>query len=133
MEVAYELKVKEEDLDDLGHVNNAVYVKYLEYGRNAWYKKMAGMSFSDMHEKGIGTVLVRLDILFKKEALLGDVLTVYTKPEKLGTKSFVLNQKIYNQNNELLTDATVTNVMFDSKKRVSIPVIEEIARNFPKE
>lgn len=130
MEVAYERKVKEEDIDELGHVNNAVYVKFLEYGRGEWYKQAAGMSFSDMKTLGIGTVVVRLDITFRKEALLGDVLTIYTKPQKLGTKSFVLKQEIYNQHGELLTEAVVTNVMFDPEKRTSIPVINAIARNF---
>lgn len=130
MEVTFQLEVSEEDIDLLGHVNNAVYVTYLEKGREAWYKEAAGMSFIDMNKLGIGTVVLRLDITFKNEARLGERLTIVTKPEKIGTKSFVFKQEIYNENDELITDAVVTNVMFDSVKRVSVPVIEEIAKHF---
>lgn len=131
MIVSHHIKVNEQHIDDLGHVNNAVYVTFLEQGREAWYKQAANLSFATMREKGIGTVVVRLDITFHQEALLGERLTIQTKPEKFGTKSFVLKQEIYNTKDELITEATVTSVMFDPQARKSIPVIKEIARHFP--
>lgn len=130
MKVSTKLKVREEDIDELGHVNNSVYIKYIEKGRGEWYKEAAGLSFAEMNQKNLGTVVLRIDITFKKEALFGDELTISTKPGNLGTKSFVLKQEIYNQKEELITEAIVTSVMFDPLKRVGIPVIEEIAKNF---
>lgn len=130
MKASLQLKVSEEDIDELGHVNNAVYVTYLEEGREAWYKQSAGMSFADMMEKALGTVVVKLEISFIKEAVLGDELTVVTTPETVGTKSFVLKQQIFNSNDEIITEAIVTSVMFNLKNRKSIPVIEEIRNHF---
>lgn len=130
MIITTEIKVLEDVIDEVGHVNNSVYVKYLENAREEWYKNATGLTFSDMGKFNFATVVVRLDIIFKKEAVLGDTLTIHTIPKKIGTKSFVFQQEIYNQQEELLTDATVTNVMFDTLERKSIPVITDIKKNF---
>lgn len=126
------LTVIESDIDELGHVNNKVYLDYLEKGRENWFYKATGMNFLDMKEKNLGTVVIRIEIDFKKEALLGDRLQIETIPNYIGNKSFKFKQFIYNQKNEMLTEALVTCVMFDPTTRKSIPVIEEIRGKFPK-
>ena len=131
MEVTTTIVVKEEHIDQLGHVNNSIYVSYLENGRGDWYEN-AGMSFEQMVTRSLGTVVLRLDILYKQEARLGDILTIKTYPVKLGTKSFVLKQDIFNQENQLITEANVTSVMWDAKTRTSIEVVEEFRRHFSK-
>jgi thioesterase-3 len=130
METKYELTVSEEDIDELGHVNNVIYIRYLESARIDWYKKVVNMSFAEMNEKGLGTVLVHLDVTYKKEALLNEKLTIVTKPKKMGTKSFTYEQEIYNEKDENILEAEATLVMFDRNKRVGIPVIEEFAKHF---
>ena len=86
--------VSEDDIDGLNHVNNSVYLNYLEHGREAWYIKYAGYSYDDFHKDNLGTVVLRIDILYKREALLHDKLQVITKPLKLGNTSFVFEQEI---------------------------------------
>jgi YbgC/YbaW family acyl-CoA thioester hydrolase len=122
-----ELKVKIADIDALGHVNNSVYVSYLEQARCHWFET-AGVSVTDMHNRFVSTVVLRLDIFYVKEAKLDDVLTIKTIPVRLGNKSFVFEQVIFNQKGEIITEATVTNVMFDLITRKSIPVINEISQ-----
>ncbi|MGO4888350.1 acyl-CoA thioesterase [Anaerobacillus sp. MEB173] len=129
MDVVLKIKTKDEDMDEVGHVNNIKYVSYLEQARKKWYE-YAGIPFDEMQKRNIGTVILKLDIMFLKEARLGDTLEVITKPIKIGNKSFVLKQDIYNQRNELLTEATVTSVMFDTAARESIKVLDEIACQF---
>lgn len=129
MKTIIEIIVCSDDIDDLDHVNNSVYVSYLERGRSDWYSK-AGISFESMRTRGIGTVVLRLDILYLKEAVLGDVLKVSTIPIKIGNKSFVFKQEIYNQHEELITEATITNVMLDRQTRKSTAVASEIAQFF---
>ena len=125
-----ELEVTEQDIDELGHVNNKVYFSYLEIARENWLKDATGMDFQEMTENNLGTVVIRIEINFKKEAVLGDKITVKTIPERVGNTSFVFKQEIYNQNGELLSDAIVTEVMFDPTRRKSIPVIEDIRKHF---
>ncbi|WP_044894374.1 acyl-CoA thioesterase [Bacillus alveayuensis] len=131
LETVTEIKVKPEDIDELGHVNNKVYVAYLEKAREHWYSE-AGLPFAVMKKRNLGTVVLKLDVFFKKEARLGDILKVKTRPIRLGTKSFVLEQIIFNEANEAITEATITNVMFDTTVRKSTTVADEIARHFPK-
>ncbi|WP_164215874.1 acyl-CoA thioesterase [Virgibacillus sp. YIM 98842] len=126
------ITVSEKDIDGLNHVNNSVYLNYLEHGREAWYIENAGYSYDDFHKANLGTAVLRIDILYKKEALLHDKLRVMTRPKKLGNTSFVFEQKILNEKDEEVCVATVSKVMIDFTTRKSRPVIEEIARNFKK-
>ncbi|WP_158735616.1 thioesterase family protein [Alteribacillus sp. YIM 98480] len=125
-----EVEVKEEDIDEVGHVNNSVFVSYLEKGRGHWYRE-AGLSFADMAEQNLGTVVVRLDISFQKEARLGEQLQINTKPVKIGKKSFTFEQTIINEKEEVILEGTVINVMFDKEARKSIAIAKEIIQCFP--
>ncbi|WP_413299875.1 thioesterase family protein [Bacillus sp. 1P10SD] len=124
------IEVKNSDLDDLEHVNNSVYLTYLEAAREEWYKKAAGMTFQDMLEMNLGTVLIKLEILFKKEAVLGDHLEITTTPKKIGKTSFEFHQLILNQHREIVAEANVLNVMINLSTRKSVPVVRNIAANF---
>lgn len=127
-----EIIVKEEDIDSLGHVNNIVYVHYLEDGRSDWFRK-AGVSFEDLRERNLSDVVLKLEILYKQEAKLGERLIVETYPLRLGNTSFTFEQRILNEKNEVITEATVIQVMFDLITRKSRPVIEEIIQGFQKD
>lgn len=130
MKTIKEIIVEEKDIDGLNHVNNSVYLNYLEHGREDWYIKNAGYSYEDFHEANLGTVVLRIDILYRKEALLHDRLRVITIPKKLGNTSYVFEQEIINDKDELICEATVTKVQIDFTTRKSRPVIEEIASKF---
>lgn len=121
--------VTENYIDNLGHVNNTVYVAFLGTARKEWYRE-AGLSLEEKKRRNVGAVVRRLEINFIKESRLGDTLKIITRPFQLGNKSFLLKQDIYNQNDEHLTDAIVTAVMFDTLSRKSIKVIDEIAGYF---
>ncbi|WP_307197026.1 acyl-CoA thioesterase [Neobacillus niacini] len=129
VETNTEIRVKNDVIDELGHVNNSIYITYLEQARKEWYS-LAGIPIHEMLKKSIGTVVLRLDIFFVKEAREGDILKIRTNPVRMGEKSFIFEQIIFNQAGEIITEATVTNVMFDLTERKSIPVIQEISRQF---
>jgi YbgC/YbaW family acyl-CoA thioester hydrolase len=116
------------DIEPVGHVNNVRFVEFLEAAREEWYKK-AGLSYEEMAKKKLGTVILKMNLLFLKEARLGDTLKIITGPQKIGNKSFVFQQKVFNQFDVLILESTVTYVMVDSVERKSIPVVEEIVRN----
>jgi YbgC/YbaW family acyl-CoA thioester hydrolase len=129
MRTTITVQTNNEDIDQLGHVNNCRYFSFLEAGRLDWYSQ-CGISLTEMLERNLGTVVLKIDILFKKESKLGDTLKIVTCLNQLGTTSFVLNQDIYNQFDEHITEAKVKSVMFDPSLRKSIKVIDEIAQNF---
>ncbi|RKQ35714.1 acyl-CoA thioesterase [Oceanobacillus halophilus] len=129
MDIITNIIVKEDDIDDLEHVNNSVYLNYLEKARGQWFRR-AGISFENMHVQNLATVVLKINITFIKEAKLGDLLKIKTTPFRLGNSSFEVKQEIYNQVEEKITEAIVTSVMLNKTERKSIPVIEKIARQF---
>lgn len=130
LETTAEIIVTDADLDALGHVNNSVYVSYLEKGRTHWYSEL-GLSLEEMLVRNTGTVVLKLEIVYVKEARLGETLKVKTFPVRVGTRSFVLEQIILNERGEIITEAAVTNVMFNLKTRESMAVAPEIRKAFP--
>ena len=114
--------VRSTEIDGLGHVNNAKYLEYLEWGRIDWYDEAAKDHF-DPERFGLQTVVVSITINFRKECRQGDRLTVVTQPEKVGGKSFVLKQEIVRRDSgEVCADATITSVLMDKTSRRSVEV-----------
>ena len=129
MQSISEIVVKPEDIDHLGHVNYMKYLYYLEEGIGKWYRQ-AGVSMEELDQKKLGTVVIKFDLSYLKEARLGDTLKVMTTLTHVGNKSFVLKQDIFNQNDVHLTECMKTFVMFDTTTRKSTSVIDEIAHHF---
>lgn len=131
MKTVIQLIVDEGKIDHLGHMNYLEYIIFSEKGMIDWFRK-AGALHEELAQKKLGMVFINLDVNYLNEARLGDSLKIITKPVKLGTKSFVIKQEIYNQDQVQTTELTKTFVMFDTATRKSIPVIDEIARHFTK-
>lgn len=122
MQSSTQIVVRPTEIDMMGHVNNAKYLEYLEWGREEWYEQV-GISFAQMRELNLGTVTVHISIHYRREVLLGDKLTIWTKPLRKGRRSFVLQQQIYNQHQELVTEAEVTiaAISLTERKAVTLP------------
>jgi len=129
MESVLEIVVRCTEIDVNGHVNNAKYLEYFEWGREEWYDQ-AGLHYDVFTQMGIQTVTVNININYRKECRQGDRLTVRTRPERVGRTSYVLKQELYNQNGELCADALVTMVTMDLNTRRSRPVPEELRALF---
>lgn len=121
-----EFIVKEEDIDEFNHVNNKVYINYLEKARIDWHRAI-GFGLERMIEEGYGDVLRNFNISYIKEALLGEKLKIKTAPQSIGKTSFVIKQSIYNEQNELITEAETVIVLVDLNKRKKISIPEEKA------
>jgi thioesterase-3 len=122
-----EIVVRPTEIDVNGHVNNAKYVEYLEWGREDWYERN-GLPYQRILELGAVTVTVHLDLNFRRECRQGEVLVIGTRPERLGRTSFALRQEIRRRDGPLVVDAVVTLVTIDPATRRARPVPEELAR-----
>jgi YbgC/YbaW family acyl-CoA thioester hydrolase len=126
MTTSIEIVVRCTEIDVNGHVNNAKYVEYLEWGREDWYEQN-GLPYDRLFALGAVTVTVNLDLNFRRECRQGESLTIRTQPERLGRTSFALRQEIRNRAGELIVDAVVTLVTIDPATRRSRPVPDELA------
>ncbi len=127
METSLEIVVRPTEIDVNGHVNNAKYVEYLEWGREEWYERN-GLPYERLLELGAVTVTVNLNLNFRKECRQGEVLVILTRPERLGRTSFALRQEIRKRTGEVAADAVVTIVTIDPATRTSRQVPDELAQ-----
>jgi thioesterase-3 len=129
MKVCLAIEVRSTEIDVMGHVNNAKYLEYLEWGREEWYNQ-AALPFDAFTQMGVGTVTVSIHIQYRKEATQGERLTIQTKPLRCGKSSFVFFQEIKNETGEVVADAEVTSVTINLENRKSTPLPELLRRYF---
>jgi YbgC/YbaW family acyl-CoA thioester hydrolase len=130
VEIILETVVRCTEIDVNGHVNNARYVEYLEWGREQWYDRH-GLTYDHLEELGAVTVVVRLELNLKQPCHQGDQLKIVTWPERLGRTSFVLGQRIEKTRGVVAAEALVTLVTVDPHSRQPRPLPEELSRLFP--
>ena len=68
-----EHKVRSYECDSYNHVNNSVYLNYLEYGRMEFLNAI-GFDFKAVTEAGYYLYVTHIDIYYKSSAFLDDVL-----------------------------------------------------------
>ncbi len=78
------------DIDQLGHVNNAVYLSYLEIARIPYFENIIG--YIDWLNEGF--IIAKAEIDFKIPILLNDNIKIKLWCSRLGTKSFDLSYSI---------------------------------------
>jgi acyl-CoA thioester hydrolase len=109
--------VRWRDTDALGHVNHAVYLTYLEEGRDAFYTQALG---SDPHY-----VVARLEIDLRAEVRHPDQqVTVRIQAERLGTTSLTTRETILTPSGEVAAEARVVTVRWDPGQHQPIPFSE---------
>lgn len=123
--ISLDLIVRSTEIDVNGHVNNAKYLEYLEWGREEWYEA-SQLPYDTLKELGVQTVTVNININYRKECIQGDRLIVTTEPHSIGRSSYVLRQEIVNDRGELCADALVTSVAMDVETRKSRAVPEPL-------
>jgi len=130
MQSVIEIMVRSTEVDYLGHVNNAKFLEYMEWGREDWYKQ-TGYSFDELGKRGIGTAVVNININYYGECFRGDELIIKTYPGETGNTSFVLYHEIFKKETiEKVSDARVTTVTMDLETRKSIPVPSYLGGHF---
>lgn len=99
------LKVRDYEVDSEGIVNNAVYLHYLEHTRHE-FCEWAGLSFREMHSRGIDPVLRHVDIKYLSPLGLGDSMVSRLAVARRGPL-FVFVQDIYTPDGRPVVKATV--------------------------
>ncbi len=112
-----ELVVRWYECDTYGHVNNAVYLHYLEFAREHYMREL-GISFNEMRAAGIGLYVARISVDYKRPALPEDRLTILTRPLKRTRIGGILGQQVV-RGDTLIAAAEVTWVSVNAQGRPS--------------
>ena len=86
------MEVRDYECDIEGIVNNAEYLHYLEHTRHLFLKH-CGLSFAEMHRKGVGAVVARMTLQYKAPLRCDDEFVSRLRIEKEGVR-YVFHQDI---------------------------------------
>jgi len=128
-EVALETVVRCTETDVNGHLNNAKFVEYLEWGREEWYESH-GFAYDRLEELGAITVVVKIDLNYRQPCHQGDRLRIITSPQRRGRSSFALAQRIEKSDGTVAADGVVTVVTVDPDTRRAVRLPPELAELF---
>ena len=93
-ESTFETEVRSYELDPYGHVNNAVYVNWLEHGRLVWLRDR-GLTYTSIPEQyGVHVVVVHQDLSYHRPLRLGDRVVIHSRVAAFGNTSFTYEQRI---------------------------------------
>ena len=133
---SHHLEVRFRDCDSMGHVNNAVYLTYLEqtrfhHWRAAGIAKEAIMSQAaspgaSAGEDVPGVIVARVEIDYRRAAKFGDVLRIDVGVAAIGRTSFTYEYEIVDQAGALIASAKTVIVRFDYAAGRPVPISEEL-------
>ena len=94
--IGFELEVYSFHIDFIGHVNNIVYIQWMEIGRTKLLEAI-GMPTQEIFQQGFAPVLVQTNITYKAPLYLGDRVNVEMWLPELRQASAIMHFHFYNQ------------------------------------
>ena len=93
--VSVDVPVAWGDMDAYGHVNNAMFLRYFETGRMAYF----GRSGIDgrMATERIGPILAQASVSYLRPVIFPDTLTVATTVVRLGNTSVIMASRCWSR------------------------------------
>jgi acyl-CoA thioester hydrolase len=111
--------VRFRDLDGMGHVNNAVFMTYMETARLNYFRSLG---LGDNPLKGM--ILARAEVDFRSPIELGEQIEVGVRAGRIGTKSFDLEEEV-RADGRLAAEGKFVLVAYDYAANVSREIPEE--------
>ena len=111
MKYVYETRmtVRDYECDIEGIVNNANYLHYTEHTRHLFLQH-CGLSFADMHRKGVDAVVARMNLKLKTPLVPDDTFISRLGIKKDGIK-YVIYQDIFREKDEKLCFSGVIEIV----------------------
>lgn len=91
-----DLRVRSYEMDSFGHVNNAVYLQYLEAAR-CEYLLQRGVCFASFAEWGVSPVLVRAELDYRSPSRCDDLLRIHARVLPFRRTGFAFEYRVMNQ------------------------------------
>lgn len=124
------MKVRDYEVDAEGIVNNANYLHYLEHTRHEFCDG-AGLSFREMHQRGIDPVLSRVEIDYKSPLTLGESFVSKLNMRRRGP-IFVFEQDIYKTDGTPVVKALVSVACLENGRLSRGDVLAEAFKDYLK-
>ncbi len=123
------MEVRDYECDIEGIVNNANYLHYIEHTRHLFLRSL-GVSFAEMHARGIDAVVARMSMQFKIPLRCDDEFISRLALHKEGIK-YVFHQDIFRASDERLSFRSKVELVCLVNGRLSnSPEYDEVFKKF---
>jgi acyl-CoA thioester hydrolase len=118
------LQVRWGDMDALGHVNNAEYLRYFEQSRIVW---LEGIGYA-VAGVGTGPILAKVSVTYLKPVVYPTELEIRLYAGHVGNTSFTLLSEIVNGRDaaERFTEGEFVTVWVDYEASKSVPIPDRL-------
>ena len=117
------IQIRFNDVDVIGHVNNAVQLSYFDLGKVKYFEALKNQVID---WNGAELVIVNLNVDFVQPIFMNDAIVVKTKIYEIGNKSVKLVQVLYDENTESVKSVCRTIMCgFDPKTNTSLQISKE--------
>jgi acyl-CoA thioester hydrolase len=113
-------RVRFRDLDAMGHVNNAVFLTYIESARVAFLQHLGAAP--TLEEMSI--IVARIEIDFRAPVGFGDEVDISVRTSRFGGKSFDLDYELRVEN-AVVAEAKSVLVAYDYGKGEAVELPDE--------
>jgi len=121
----HRIKTRWKDLDAFGHVNNAVFLSYVEDARILFFKRWR----INYEERSLIVASAKVDYLRQVSHPVN--LVIGQKVSRIGTKSFDIHSVIFIENNPLpVCETTIISVAFDFIQNKPVNVYQAIVDDY---
>ncbi|MBM3268064.1 MAG: acyl-CoA thioesterase [Candidatus Sericytochromatia bacterium] len=119
----HDLTVRFRDCDALGHVNNAVFLTYLEEARAAWFFAVVG---GPRDPERFNFILASVQIAYKSPVRYGERIRVEVGVGEVRNRSFALEYALSTGDRPVAT-ATTVQVTYDYTVGTPVPIPPDLA------
>ena len=121
----YELQTRWKDLDAFGHVNNAVFLSYIEDARITFFKRW------NLCDENRSIIVASAKIDYLRQIDHPSHLIVGERISRIGRKSFDIESAVFIKDEaDAVATSMVICVCYDYEQNESVPVYPEIVEDF---
>ena len=111
------------DLDPFGHVNNAVFFTYFEWGRAQLWFELTGTNAP----RDISFIVARAECDFRQQIGL-EPIEIWTRIADMRTSSFDFVSEIRKSGDQVAAQGKVVAVLWDWARQAKVPISDEMRR-----
>ena len=117
------IQIRFNDIDSLGHVNNAIYLTYFDLGKSAYFQTVRS-TIIDWSK--IDIVVANVNIDYHSPTFMYEKLEVRTQVSSIGNKSLKMAQQLINiETGELKSTCKTVMVGYHPESKLSKLISEE--------
>lgn len=111
------------DMDAHGHVNNAVYFRYIENARIVYYEKIGKYDYEE--RTGVSFVVASTGCSFKYPLTYPDIILVGARVSEIDGSHIVMKYRIISTEHNIIAadaEAVIVSYHYGEKKKISFPL-----------